>query len=470
MSETVNSPAKLSVLLLDLSFDETEEANIKSLYARLKAEPDLYLHTAPTTLSVEKTWRNKLDSVTRLSRIIVICLSPFSSSQGASIEPVLQSIYRYTRPINLAIVLVKLSPCETPPSLKEWSVIDYFEDAGYQRLLEVFKARAEYLGLIPPSESASTQSQTALVPPSVALPYVPQVLLTKSNGHEAEREQLLQELQNLNTTPERRLKIGERLNSLKDTRPGVGVYMDGTSDMIWLPVTPGGELIIKHKTYQIKPFFIARYLVTYAQYVAFEEAKDGYQNPAWWQGLPKPALKQFVKDKVPSSWVSPINNKPINKVSLYQSIAFTRWLNQRLQGLALSFEGGSTLTVGQNAQIRLPLHEEWQWAYQGGPENRRYPWGEWQYDYANTREIALWEATSVGMFPQGAALSGAEDMCGNAREWCLAIYPGYKGGEARGGNQYSGAKDSKLRDGFGGTHTSSGFRVVVSFPVKPFYS
>ncbi|MEO1646312.1 MAG: SUMF1/EgtB/PvdO family nonheme iron enzyme, partial [Chloroflexota bacterium] len=119
---------------------------------------------------------------------------------------------------------------------------------------------------------------------------------------EPEQERLYRELENLPkdaTSHERRRDIGDRLAVIGDTREGVGLRDDGLPDMAWIPITEGGEVTIeyggsrfsggdkenKSTTFEIKPFYIAKYQVTYAQYQAFADAD--YDNPQWWEGFPE---------------------------------------------------------------------------------------------------------------------------------------------------------------------------------------
>jgi formylglycine-generating enzyme required for sulfatase activity/energy-coupling factor transporter ATP-binding protein EcfA2 len=235
---------------------------------------------------------------------------------------------------------------------------------------------------------------------------------------EPEQTRLLREKDKLTTTHDRRDEIGRRLGVIGDTRSGLGVREDATPAIVWLPVAPGGEVKIEDnkESFKVEPFYIAQYQVTYAQYEAFVQAKDGYQNPVWWQGFPK-----YYQPQELSNQSTRLANYPRDNISWYQSVAFARWLNSRLRGLELAQPGGggTPLVVGKNAEIRLPTEWEWQCAAQGGKEERDYPWGAWQEGYANTEEAGLNWATAVGMYPQGAAICGAMDMSGNLFEWCL---------------------------------------------------
>jgi formylglycine-generating enzyme required for sulfatase activity len=240
---------------------------------------------------------------------------------------------------------------------------------------------------------------------------------------------LLQELEKDETTAQRRLQIGEALAKLGDPRPGVGV-VDGLPDIAWLPVAPGGTVkimriwhpetpeeearVLDTQYYDVAPFYIAKYPVTYAQYQAFIEAEDGFDNLVWWQAMPAAVQRQPLVEQR-----GQLPNTPRDSLSWYQCMAFAHWLNQRLQGFELPYPGGeSVLRVGDNAQVRLPGEWEWQWAAQNGAEIRTYPWGESAPDHANTAETGLEQAIAVGMYPQGAAACGALDMAGNLMEWC----------------------------------------------------
>jgi formylglycine-generating enzyme required for sulfatase activity len=157
--------------------------------------------------------------------------------------------------------------------------------------------------------------------------------------------------------------------------------------------------------------------VTYPQFQAFIEADDGFDDDRWWVDMPDDYKKQKMKDQRTKT-----ANAPRDSVSWYQCVAFARWLNHRLQGLEVSHPDG-VLRVGDNAEIRLPTEWEWQWAAQGGAEAREYPWeGGWLEGYANTRKAGMNRTTAVGMYPHGAAVSGALDMAGNLREWCANKY------------------------------------------------
>ena len=67
-----------------------------------------------------------------------------------------------------------------------------------------------------------------------------------------------------------------------DLRHGVGIK-DGLPDIAWVPIPDDGAFIYQKDERRTEPaFWIARYLITYAQYRAFLEADDGFNLDRWW--------------------------------------------------------------------------------------------------------------------------------------------------------------------------------------------
>ena len=234
-------------------------------------------------------------------------------------------------------------------------------------------------------------------------------------------KEMLAELAGPTTHHERRLEIGKRLAELGDSRFGIGVDNNGIPDIDWVGI-PRGHIFLENnaRSFDVNPFYISRYPVTYRQYRAFLKAGDGYREKQWWDNL--------EHRQTPGKQQWPIDNHPADNVSWYDSIAFCRWLSAKL-----------------NYEVRLPTEWEWQQAAIGGNTNYEYPWGpEWKNGYANTDEAGLGQTTAVGMYPPGRTAQGVLDMSGNVWEWCLNKYNnpkdtsigGYVSRVVRGGSWY----------------------------------
>ncbi len=184
---------------------------------------------------------------------------------------------------------------------------------------------------------------------------------------------------------------------------------DGLPDIGWCSI-PGGEVVLKHTKKQkyrrtlsgrflhfdVKPFYIAKFPITYGQYCTFLAAEDGFRQYRWWDGLAE-------RQSEPGEQRFKFANYPVVYVSWHDAIAFCRWLSEKL-----------------GYEIRLPTEWEWQQAASHGNPANEYPWGAiWDSAYTNTLESDLNQPTAVGLYPLGATAGGVLDMSGNVWEWCL---------------------------------------------------
>ena len=176
-----------------------------------------------------------------------------------------------------------------------------------------------------------------------------------------------------------------------------------------------------HRVY-LDGFYMAKYLVTNAEYHAFADAAGGVRLPRYWRG------GTFPEDKA---------NHPVLWVSWNDAQKYCAW-RSRESGCA----------------VALPTEAQWEKAARG-PQGFRYPWGNdadprnlnynglcartyglqvtadgqvpgWR-DFTGTAEYRTLVdrggyTTPVDAFPQGKSAYGCFDMAGNAWEWCVDWY------------------------------------------------
>ena len=211
-----------------------------------------------------------------------------------------------------------------------------------------------------------------------------------------------------------------------------------------------------HEVY-LKHYCISRYPVTNAQYMEFVN-DGGYVNPLFWS---EANVAGYWKDGMFKGWLdnNPRNqpenfghpfilpNHPVVGVTWYEALAFTRWLSEKWNKLAL---------IQEPLIIRLPTEAEWEKAARGGKkivdsaiignirdkiwlkksaiayiqnENplRIYPWGHTSdqdkadFEKMNAEKTGIGTTNAVGCFFEGASPYGVLEMIGNAWEWTHSL-------------------------------------------------
>ncbi|MBN8595028.1 MAG: SUMF1/EgtB/PvdO family nonheme iron enzyme [Anaerolineae bacterium] len=231
------------------------------------------------------------------------------------------------------------------------------------------------------------------------------------------RQRLVELIEGSRLNPIERAAAGRTLSVLGDPRPGVGLRPDGLPDIIWADEIPAGFYWIgsdnqrdnnAHRQITIAiPFRVAKYLVTQAQYLAFQNdtSERGYACAEWWDGL-----AATDEEKLRAQPRFPYANHPMEQVNWYQATAFCRWLTWHVQQAEL---------IAADEEICLPHETEWEVAAQG-VEDRTYSYaGDFDLTKANMGETGIGQTSAVGLFPDGSSPCAALDMTGNVEEWCL---------------------------------------------------
>jgi gamma-glutamyl hercynylcysteine S-oxide synthase len=157
----------------------------------------------------------------------------------------------------------------------------------------------------------------------------------------------------------------------------------------------------------IDSFYLDEHPVTNADFKKFMDAK--HYHPQDDQNF----LKDWKNGTFPDGWA----NKPVTWVSLEDARAYAAWAGKR-----------------------LPHEWEWQYAAQGGDENRLYPWGNaWEAANVPTpvKGRSLTSPDNVDAHPTGVSPFGVMDMVGNVWQWTDEYVDDHtRGGILRGGSYY----------------------------------
>ncbi len=253
-----------------------------------------------------------------------------------------------------------------------------------------------------------------------------------------------------------RAQAGRTLAFLGDPRPAVmtvagmefcaippGPFVMGSLDESetpsgWGQETPQHTLDIPYA------YWMGRYPVTNAQFGEFVAA-GGYGRADFWpeasaagfweNGLFKGFWDSIGRNR-PADTGLPFTlpNHPAVGVSWYESLAFCRWLTERLRGAG---------RLPADWEVTLPSEAEWEKAARGGLEipspvvgallaaplrdnpnpTRRYPWGDdADPQRANYAGAEINSTSTPGAFSAGVSPYGVEELSGGLFEWTRSLW------------------------------------------------
>ena len=171
------------------------------------------------------------------------------------------------------------------------------------------------------------------------------------------------------------------------------------------------------KTIWLDEYYIYKNEVTIGQYEKFIAATGYFTGDEWKKLIPKKKKNKkgvdFYLENVESDDYNP--NMPVVNIRWEDALAYCRW-----------------------AGVMLPTEAQWEKACRGKTQVI-YPWGDKalvnNLNCIDNKNIPANEMlilkdgkgiTHIGLFHKGGSRTGANDMAGNAAEWCLDFYqPAY---------------------------------------------
>ncbi len=188
-----------------------------------------------------------------------------------------------------------------------------------------------------------------------------------------------------------------------------GIEIEGSDDVgvdVQYPWEDSARRFHEHRMH-VDTFYLDKYPVTNADFKKFLDATHYHPQDDL------NFLRDWKNGAYPEGWAK----KPVTWVSLEDARAYAKWAGKR-----------------------LPHEWEWQYAAQGGDQNRLYPWGN-AWDAANVpvpdKGRTLTAPDDVDAHPAGASPLGVMDMVGNVWQWTDEYVDDHtRGGILRGGNHY----------------------------------
>ncbi len=145
------SPRALRAFLCHSSSDKS---TVRSLYRRLITE-NVNPWFDERNLLPGQEWSSEIVKAVRESDVVIVCLSNRSINKAGYVQKEIKYALDAAdeQPENVIFLIpLKIEECEVPERLRRWQWVNYFEENGYNKLIEALRIQAKKLGLSGPPE------------------------------------------------------------------------------------------------------------------------------------------------------------------------------------------------------------------------------------------------------------------------------------------------------------------------------
>lgn len=137
-----------------LCHSSNDKSTVRSLYRRLITE-NIDPWFDEKNLLPGQEWSKEIDKAVRESDVVIVCLSSESISKAGYVQKEIKYALDVAdeQPDDaIFLIPLKIEECEVPERLRRWQWVNYFEENGYNKLIEALRIRAKNLGLSGPPE------------------------------------------------------------------------------------------------------------------------------------------------------------------------------------------------------------------------------------------------------------------------------------------------------------------------------
>jgi cold shock CspA family protein/predicted transcriptional regulator len=155
----IGIPESSRALRVFLCHSSHDKPVVRDLYRRLSVDQiDPWLDEEK--LLPGQDWNQEIMKAVRASDVVIVCLSRGSINKAGYI----QKEIKYALDIadeqpegTIFLIPLKLEECEMPERLRRWQWVNYFDEAGYKRLMDALRIRAQNVGAKAPPELRLSQ-------------------------------------------------------------------------------------------------------------------------------------------------------------------------------------------------------------------------------------------------------------------------------------------------------------------------